>query len=125
VTQLHYPTLSSLIALLWLLGSPPQHGDIPVYDPNSERIAWERTVGPILTDEKCDVLVDKIIGRPDPDKSLPWADIWDAPGHKVCMEVRRIDCHPGDLFFGSSTGGNCGRPEKVISRHCWCAEEEK
>ncbi len=127
------------LLLLWLLGAEPQSidmwsagepadidhrkdGDVPIYDPNSATIMWKRAVGPILTDEECGGFVDKNLRR-EPNKIN--IDVWDFEGHKVCMETWHVLCGLGDIRFKDSQNNlSCGRPDKLVSRHCWCAEKE-
>jgi hypothetical protein len=108
--------MSSLLLALWLLGA----------DANEPQ-PLIRLVGPVLTEEKCPMPISsahtaKTLMCVDAGGGVEYCG---AEGRKVCVEVVSMDAkcvvQVGDTVYSANPSG-C--PQKLISRHCWCAEEE-
>ena len=110
--------MTTLLLALWLLGA-----DIVMPGETIEEVLIEfvpepntpppqpliRLVGPVLTEEKCFVY-----------------DVNPRYGRKVCVELVEMDggclIRVGSELYSAYPSTSC--VEKVLSRHCWCAEQE-
>jgi hypothetical protein len=110
--------MTTLVLALWLLGA----------DAN-EPALFKQLVGPVLTEEKCVLSGAQSLGAKMAERlctdDVGGVSYCGKEGRKVCVEVIATDARcvvqVGDTVYSANPSG-C--PQKLISRHCWCAEEE-
>ncbi len=104
----------TVLLMFWLLGAEPN-------EPAT------RTVGPILTEEKCALPMASSLKMEPSDRYCVEGDgisYCSKEGRKVCMEVVEDCNHTTCDSTGICTSTALICTHKVSSRHCWCAETD-